>query len=43
MSTLNKAPHDVIIAPVVSEKSYGAIDEGRYTFLVDPRSNTSTS
>lgn len=39
MSTLNKAPHDVIIAPVVSEKSYGAIDEGRYTFLVDPRSN----
>ncbi|WP_125610318.1 50S ribosomal protein L23 [Specibacter cremeus] len=35
----NKDPRDVIIAPVVSEKSYGLIDEGKYTFLVDPRSN----
>lgn len=26
--------HDVIISPVVSEKSYGLIDEGRYTFRV---------
>ncbi len=34
-----KDPRDVIIAPVVSEKSYGLIDEGKYTFLVDPRSN----
>lgn len=39
MSTFSKAPHDVVIAPVVSEKSYGLIDEGKYTFLVDPRSN----
>ena len=30
---------DVIIAPVVSEKSYGLIDEGRYTFLVHPGAN----
>jgi large subunit ribosomal protein L23 len=37
--TFSKAPHDVVIAPVVSEKSYGLIDEGKYTFLVDPRSN----
>jgi len=36
---VNKDPRDVIIAPVVSEKSYGLIDEGKYTFLVDPRSN----
>ncbi|WP_138414234.1 50S ribosomal protein L23 [Sinomonas gamaensis] len=36
-----KDPRDVIIAPVVSEKSYGLIDEGQYTFLVDPRSNKS--
>ena len=36
-----KDPRDVIIAPVVSEKSYGLIDEGKYTFLVDPRSNKS--
>ncbi|ASN52693.1 MULTISPECIES: 50S ribosomal protein L23 [Sinomonas] len=34
-----KDPRDVILAPVVSEKSYGLIDEGKYTFLVDPRSS----
>lgn len=37
--SLYKDPRDVIIAPVVSEKSYGLIDQGKYTFLVDPRSN----
>lgn len=35
----NKNPRDIILAPVVSEKSYNLIDEGKYTFLVDPRSN----
>ncbi|GAA3698473.1 50S ribosomal protein L23 [Zhihengliuella alba] len=40
-AAFTKTPHDVIIAPVVSEKSYGLIDEGKYTFLVDPRSNKS--
>ena len=39
MAAVNKDPRDVIIAPVVSEKSYGLIDEGKYTFIVDPRSN----
>jgi len=34
-----KDPRDVIVAPVVSEKSYNLIDEGKYTFIVDPRSN----
>ena len=34
-----KDTRDVVLAPVVSEKSYGLIDEGQYTFLVDPRSN----
>lgn len=34
-----KAHHDVIIAPVVSEKSYALLDEGRYTFLVHPSSS----
>jgi large subunit ribosomal protein L23 len=34
-----KDPRDILIAPVVSEKSYGLLDEGKYTFLVDPRSN----
>jgi large subunit ribosomal protein L23 len=34
-----KNPRDVIIAPVVSEKSYALLDEGRYTFIVHPRTN----
>ncbi len=38
--SLNKNPHDVIIAPVVSEKSYTLIDtNGQYTFEVAPDSN----
>lgn len=36
-----KDPHDVILYPIISEKSYAAIDDGRYTFMVDPRSNKS--
>jgi large subunit ribosomal protein L23 len=36
---LQKDPRDILIAPVVSEKSYGLLDEGAYTFLVDPRAN----
>ena len=39
MTLTYKDPRDVIIAPVVSEKSYSLIDEGKYTFLVDPASN----
>ena len=35
----SKDPRDILIAPVVSEKSYGLLDEGKYTFLVDPRAN----
>ena len=34
-----KDPRDILIAPVVSEKSYGLLDEGKYTFIVDPRAN----
>ena len=37
MTIVNKDPRDIILKPVVSEKSYGLIDEGKYTFLVDPR------
>jgi large subunit ribosomal protein L23 len=39
MTALNKNPRDVILRPIVSEKSYNLIDEGKYTFEVDPRSN----
>ena len=34
-----KTARDVIIRPVVSEKSYGGLERNTYTFLVDPRSN----
>ena len=30
-------PRSIIIRPVVSEKSYGLLDGGVYTFVVDPR------
>ena len=37
-----KDPRDVIISPVVSEKSYDMIEKGNtYTFVVDRRSNKS--
>lgn len=36
-----KDPHDVVLYPIISEKSYAAIDDGRYTFMVDPRCNKS--
>ncbi len=32
-------PRDVILAPVISEKSYGLIEENTYTFLVRPDAN----
>ncbi|AYD89310.1 50S ribosomal protein L23 [Actinomyces sp. 2119] len=35
----SKNPRDVIIAPVVSEKSYSCMDRGQYTFIVAPGSN----
>jgi large subunit ribosomal protein L23 len=39
VSTLHKDHRDVLIAPVVSEKSYGLIDQNKYTFLVLPDAN----
>ena len=39
MSALNKDPRDVLLAPVVSEKSYGLMDEGKYTFVVAADAN----
>jgi large subunit ribosomal protein L23 len=32
-------PRDILLAPVISEKSYGLLEEGTYTFLVHPDSN----
>lgn len=39
MSITVKDPRDILIAPVVSEKSYNLLDEGKYTFIVDPNAN----
>ena len=32
-------PRDVLVKPVVSEKSYALLDENKYTFIVAPGSN----
>jgi large subunit ribosomal protein L23 len=32
-------PRDIILKPIVSEKSYGLLETGRYTFEVRPDSN----
>ncbi|THV35649.1 MULTISPECIES: 50S ribosomal protein L23 [Glycomyces] len=34
-------PRDIIIKPVISEKTYTLLGEGKYTFEVDPRANKS--
>ncbi|MEY9874393.1 MULTISPECIES: 50S ribosomal protein L23 [Streptacidiphilus] len=32
-------PRDVLIKPVISEKSYALLDESKYTFIVSPDAN----
>jgi large subunit ribosomal protein L23 len=32
-------PRDILLAPVISEKSYGLLDENKYTFLVATDAN----
>jgi large subunit ribosomal protein L23 len=32
-------PRDVILRPVISEKSYGLLDDNKYTFIVAPDAN----
>ncbi len=32
-------PRDVLLAPVISEKSYGLLDQNKYTFIVAPHAN----
>jgi large subunit ribosomal protein L23 len=34
-----KSPRDIIVRPVVSEKSYAGLEGNRYTFLVDVRAS----
>ena len=32
-------PRDILISPVISEKSYALLDENKYTFVVSPDAN----
>ena len=32
-------PRDILLAPVISEKSYGLLDDNKYTFIVAPDAN----
>jgi large subunit ribosomal protein L23 len=32
-------PRDIILKPVISEKSYGLLEENKYTFVVRPDAN----
>ena len=32
-------PRDILISPVISEKSYGLLDQNKYTFIVSPDAN----
>jgi large subunit ribosomal protein L23 len=32
-------PHDVLIKPVITERSTGLMEENKYTFEVDPKAN----
>jgi large subunit ribosomal protein L23 len=39
VTAVQKNHRDILVKPVVSEKSYSLMDLGKYTFEVDPRSN----
>lgn len=36
-----RIPHDVIIKPIITEKSMESMADGKYTFMVDRKSNKS--
>jgi large subunit ribosomal protein L23 len=38
MTTIHD-PRDILISPVISEKSYALLDENKYTFVVHPDAN----
>jgi large subunit ribosomal protein L23 len=39
VSAIYKDHRDVLLAPVISEKSYGLLDQNKYTFVVHPDAN----
>ncbi len=36
---MNRDPREILLRPIISEKSYGLLDENKYTFLVRPDAN----
>ncbi|GAA1015307.1 50S ribosomal protein L23 [Nocardiopsis tropica] len=38
-ATIPADPRDILLAPVISEKAYGLIEDNTYTFLVHPEAN----
>ena len=34
-----RSPRDIVLRPVVSEKSYAGLEQNRYTFIVSPQAN----
>lgn len=38
-ATIPADPRDILLAPVISEKAYGLIEENTYTFVVHPDAN----
>jgi large subunit ribosomal protein L23 len=39
MSDVHKDHRDILVAPVISEKSYGLLDQNKHTFIVRPTAN----
>ena len=39
MTSVKQDPRDVILSPIVSEKSYALLDQNAYTFMVHPNAN----
>nr|WP_024796199.1 50S ribosomal protein L23 [Tomitella biformata] len=39
MAEIKSDPRDILIAPVISEKSYALMEQNSYTFIVHPDSN----
>ena len=36
---VHRDPRDILLAPVVSEKSYSLLEENKYTFIIAPTAN----
>jgi large subunit ribosomal protein L23 len=39
LGSIHRDPRDILLAPVVSEKSYSLLEENKYTFVVAPTAN----